>query len=174
MITDNVKHIDAYLGISENLNAAIDFIKNTDLTNLPLGKTDIRKDVWVVRVSLETKKREDDVFEAHRNYIDIHLPIIGRERIDTANTSSLEGYKEYRVEDDCEFLRGAPNGSLILEEEDLQQAFRNAAKAAQIGAESTKNMKPVHGRSAYYKNKDTSYLDGGAVAASIIFSALAF
>ena len=116
MITDNVKHIDAYLGISENLNAAIDFINNTDLTNLPLGKTDIRKDVWVVRVSLETKKREDDVFEAHRNYIDIHLPIIGRERIDTANTSSLEGYKEYRVEDDCEFLRGAPNGSLILED----------------------------------------------------------
>ena len=29
---------------------------------------------------------------------------------------SLEGYKEYRVEDDCEFLRGAPNGSLILED----------------------------------------------------------
>ena len=64
--------------------------------------------------------------------------------------------------------------SAAINQEDLQQAFRNAAKAAQIGAESTKNMKPVHGRSAYYKNKDTSYLDGGAVAASIIFSALAF
>lgn len=143
MITDNVKNIDSYCGISKNLDAAIDFIKKADLTNLPLGKTDIRKDVWVVRVSLETKEREDDVFEAHRNYIDIHLPIIGRERIDTANKSSLEWHKKYSEADDCEFLRGVPNGSLILEDGQFAICFPQDAHVGGLCVENKEHLEKL-------------------------------
>lgn len=48
-----------------------------------------------------------------------------------------------------------------------------AAQAARAGAEETKNMRPVHGRAAYYGEKSIGHLDGGAVAGALIFEAIA-
>ena len=47
-----------------------------------------------------------------------------------------------------------------------------AAKAAAAGAEATKQMKPVHGRAAYYGEKCLGNPDGGAVVGQLIFEAL--
>ena len=47
-----------------------------------------------------------------------------------------------------------------------------AAKAAATGAEATKQMKPVHGRAAYYGEKCLGNPDGGAVVGQLIFEAL--
>ncbi|WP_024346810.1 dihydroxyacetone kinase subunit L [Lacrimispora indolis] len=61
-----------------------------------------------------------------------------------------------------------------LEEEngDLYKAMKEAARIAAVGAEATKQMKPVHGRAAYYGEKSLGYLDGGAVVGKLIFEAL--
>lgn len=61
-----------------------------------------------------------------------------------------------------------------LEEEngDLYKAMKEAARIAAVGAEATKQMKPVHGRAAYYGEKSLGYLDGGAVVGRLIFEAL--
>ncbi len=61
-----------------------------------------------------------------------------------------------------------------LEEEngDLYKALKEAARIAAVGAEATKQMKPVHGRAAYYGEKSLGYLDGGAVVGRLIFEAL--
>lgn len=61
-----------------------------------------------------------------------------------------------------------------LEEEngDLYKALKEAARIAAVGAEATKQMKPVHGRAAYYGEKSLGYLDGGAVVGKLIFEAL--
>ncbi len=40
------------------------------------------------------------------------------------------------------------------------------------GAEATKQMKPVHGRAAYYGEKCLGNPDGGAVVGQLIFEAL--
>ncbi|WP_320938141.1 DAK2 domain-containing protein [Enterocloster lavalensis] len=47
-----------------------------------------------------------------------------------------------------------------------------ATKAAATGAEATKQMKPVHGRAAYYGEKCLGNPDGGAVVGQLIFEAL--
>ena len=47
-----------------------------------------------------------------------------------------------------------------------------AADAAKAGAESTKDMMPKHGRAAYYGEKGVGLVDGGAVAAALIFEAI--
>ena len=47
-----------------------------------------------------------------------------------------------------------------------------AEKAAQ-GSESTKEMKSVHGRAAYYAEQSIGILDGGSVVGKLIFEALA-
>lgn len=56
---------------------------------------------------------------------------------------------------------------------DPSEAWRAAAQAAAAGAESTKAMKPVHGRAAYYGEKSLGHFDGGAVVGQLIFEALA-
>lgn len=51
-------------------------------------------------------------------------------------------------------------------------ALKAAMDASREGAESTKQMRPVHGRAAYYGDKSIGMIDGGAVAGSLIFEAL--
>lgn len=57
--------------------------------------------------------------------------------------------------------------------DDKIEAFTMAADAAQIGCETTKNMKAVWGRAACYGTESIGMLDGGAVVGSLIFKALA-
>ena len=60
----------------------------------------------------------------------------------------------------------------IAEGGTMDIALKNAAKAAAEGAEATKQMKPVHGRAAYYGEKSLGHMDGGAAVGQLIFDAL--
>lgn len=51
-------------------------------------------------------------------------------------------------------------------------SLKEAAAAAAAGAESTKDMLPVHGRAAYYGEKGLGLIDGGAVAGKLMIEAL--
>lgn len=51
-------------------------------------------------------------------------------------------------------------------------ALKAAADASREGAESTKQMRSVHGRAAYYGDKSIGLIDGGAVVGSLIFEAI--
>lgn len=55
---------------------------------------------------------------------------------------------------------------------DIREAFSAAAKAAASGCEDTKEMLPVHGRSAYYGEKLLGFTDGGAEVGKLIFAVL--
>jgi dihydroxyacetone kinase len=57
-------------------------------------------------------------------------------------------------------------------DEGTEIALKAAMDASRVGAESTKQMKPVHGRAAYYGDKSIGMVDGGSVAGSLIFEAL--
>lgn len=52
------------------------------------------------------------------------------------------------------------------------EAIRVGRKAAEQGCESTKNMKAVWGRAAYYGNNSIGLLDGGAAAGALIFKGI--
>ena len=54
----------------------------------------------------------------------------------------------------------------------VKEAFDCAAKAAEQGSESTKNMRSVHGRAAYYGDKSIGVLDGGSVVGKLIFQGI--
>ncbi len=56
---------------------------------------------------------------------------------------------------------------------DSKQAFAVALDAAREGAESTKMMRSVHGRAAYYGDKSIGLLDGGSEVGRLIFEAIA-
>lgn len=50
-----------------------------------------------------------------------------------------------------------------------EEAYREAFLSAGRGSEKTREMKPVHGRAAYYGEKSIGMLDGGSVVGRIIF-----
>lgn len=56
---------------------------------------------------------------------------------------------------------------------DANAALRSALEAAEAGMESTKSMRSVHGRSAYYGDKSIGLIDAGAVVGKLIFEGLA-
>lgn len=56
---------------------------------------------------------------------------------------------------------------------DERTAFARAFAAASDGAESTRGMRAVHGRAAYYGEKSVGILDGGSMVGKLIFEALA-
>lgn len=53
------------------------------------------------------------------------------------------------------------------------ERLKAAAKAAAEGSESTKQMRSVHGRAAYYGDKSIGVLDGGSVVGRLIFEGIA-
>ena len=55
---------------------------------------------------------------------------------------------------------------------DGKAAWAKAAQAAAEGSESTKGMKSVHGRAAYYGEKSLGVLDGGSVVGKLIFDGI--
>ena len=60
----------------------------------------------------------------------------------------------------------------LSSDEQTAAAFKKAAEAAAAGSESTKEMRSVHGRAAYYGDKSIGVLDGGSVAGKLIFEGL--
>lgn len=80
MILDSIKNLKNYEGLHPNFKKAIDFILNSDLQNLPLGRNEICGDEIFANV-MEAKPRgkEEIPLEVHRKYIDIQIPISGDE-----------------------------------------------------------------------------------------------
>lgn len=56
---------------------------------------------------------------------------------------------------------------------DVGERLKAAAKAAAEGSESTRQMRSVHGRAAYYGDKSIGVLDGGSVVGRLIFEGIA-
>lgn len=57
-------------------------------------------------------------------------------------------------------------------DENVEEAFRLAAIAAEEGSERTRDMLSVHGRAAYYGDKSLGVLDGGSVVGKLIFKGI--
>lgn len=95
MIYDEVKNIERYRGMSVWLDKAIDFLMNTDLDALPLGRTEISgSHVFTNVMEAQAGDEETNQFEIHRKYMDIQIDLEGTEIIQTglAPVGVLEPY----------------------------------------------------------------------------------
>ena len=81
------------------LHKAIDYINSHDLKTLPTGKTVIDDDIYINVMEVETKA--ENIYEAHRDYIDIHCMIDGEEAIAIAPVEEMEVTEDYNKENDC-------------------------------------------------------------------------
>ena len=82
MIYDTLENLSLYKGIHRNLDYALDFLENIDLSELPLGITEINGDqVYANVMEANLKEATELSYEFHKKYADIQLDIIGEEKI---------------------------------------------------------------------------------------------
>ena len=80
MIYDTLNNLPNYLGMSENLDAVIEFVMARDINNLPAGKTRIDGDKAVVTVSTVTPQTSDKaLFQRRDDHLTLETDLEGSE-----------------------------------------------------------------------------------------------
>lgn len=109
MIYDKISNLKNYLGLSENIDKVISFILKVDIKRLAQGKTVIDNDnVYVNHFSYMTKdKSENELFENHDEYIDLHLVLSGNEYIGVSYIDKLKMDIVIKEEDSTMYIGNA-------------------------------------------------------------------
>ena len=103
-----------YLGLSENLDLALEHITEEFLSSLGDERVDIIPgQLWCTKFSYETISEEESFFEAHEKFLDIHIMLDGFERVEIASPAGLEQF-DSQEENDFFAYRGNGEYSLIL------------------------------------------------------------
>lgn len=107
MIIGKIKDLPRYKGLNQNLDKAINFISNHNLSALPLGKTEISgDDVFINRFDYYGEEISNTLLEGHQNYLDIHLVLSGCEYLGYADKSDLMIKTAYNEETDFVEFKG--------------------------------------------------------------------
>ena len=107
MILDKLENAELYSCISENLKKGFDFLKNTNLPALEIGKYEIDgKNVFALVSEYDSKAHQDCRLEAHQVYADIQYIVSGREAIGFASLNGQTVTAEYLPEKDIVFFSG--------------------------------------------------------------------
>lgn len=117
MIFANIKNLNDYAYLDEKIKKCFTYYRSNDLNSFNPGSYEIEgKDIFVNIVEYETK--EDSFWEAHKDYIDLHLMLDGEEKI---KLNFIENMKlgSYSKEEDYQALEGDSNSSVILKKEDF-------------------------------------------------------
>ncbi len=108
MIVTDLEHIEEQLRMTPELKKAVDFLKRTDLSRLPDGRTEIDGDrVFALTQRYETVNDAILKFEHHQKYIDIQVIVSGVEVIGWTDAGRLEVTKPYDKEKDVCFGKAA-------------------------------------------------------------------
>jgi len=114
MILDKLENAELYSCISENLKKGFDFLKNTNLSALEIGKHEIDgKTVFALVSEYDSKKHEDCRLEAHQAYADIQYIVSGREAIGFAPLNGQIVTSEYNPEKDIVFFSGETTQMIV-------------------------------------------------------------
>lgn len=141
MIFGNVKHEKTYSKIEEDILKCIDYVKSNSLISHEKGTYEIDgKNLFVNIVEYETSEREDRFWEAHKQYIDVHIMLDGCERIDINFIENLE-QKEYQEKDDFLPLDGEANGYVELRKDDFLVCYPEDAHMTAIKVNENQKIK---------------------------------
>ncbi len=114
MVYDILENIEQYTGLFENLDRAIEYLAETDLEALPLGRTDIAgDDIYLNVVELTARPSDEAEFETHSEYMDIHIDLEGVELFEIA-LGELEETRAYDEESDIAFYKADLSCACVL------------------------------------------------------------
>lgn len=119
MIFGNVKNLDEYIYLEEQIKECFEYAKNHDLAGFEKGSHEIDGErLFVNIVEYTTTEAENRFWEAHKNYLDVHLMLHGEEQIDLNFIQNMDA-KEFVEKDDFLPMDGDKNSSVILRDGDF-------------------------------------------------------
>lgn len=141
MIFGNVQNLKEYLCMEDGIFECFNYAKENNLSAYDRGCHEIdAKRIFVNIAEYETVKPEDRFWEAHREYLDVHLMLEGTERIDLNFIQNMD-VKEYAAKDDFLQMDGEKNGSVILKPGDFLVCYPTDAHRTAIAVDKQENIK---------------------------------
>ncbi|WP_027631875.1 YhcH/YjgK/YiaL family protein [Clostridium hydrogeniformans] len=132
MIFGNKNNIKEFNYLEENIKKCFEYANNNDLINYDKGSYEIEgKDIFLNIVEYETVTPEERFWEAHRNYLDLHLMLNGKEQIDINFINNME-QKDFVEKDDFLPLEGEKNSNVILNQGDFLICYPSDAHRTAI------------------------------------------
>ena len=119
MIFGNIHNLKEFPFLEEQIKECFTYAKEHDLASYEKGSHAIDGDrLFVNIVEYTTTIPEKRFWEAHKNYLDIHVMIHGTEQIDLNFIQNME-VKEFVEKDDFLPMDGEKNSSVILRDGDF-------------------------------------------------------
>lgn len=101
MILDKIENAKLYQGIHQGIDQALEYIKSTDFSDLPMGKHEIDGEaLFVILKENPTKKIDSNLLESHLRYIDVQYVVQGVEQMGVTMHSDQKPKKAYDTTDD--------------------------------------------------------------------------
>ena len=139
MIFGNINQLEEFPYLEEAVKECFEYAKNNDILSYEKGCHEIDGDrLFVIVVEYTTTTPEERFWEAHKNYLDIHVMLKGTEQIDLNFIQNME-LKEFVEKDDFLPMDGEKNASVILGEGDFLICYPSDGHrtAVQVGEPET-------------------------------------
>ena len=143
MIYAKNKDALSYLGIHPNLDMALRHITEEYLPTIGYDRVELKgSDVYATRFTYETLPDEECFFEAHKNYLDIHMMLSGSERVEIAPPEALAEFDRVEANDFYAY-RGEGHYKLTLSPGDFLVVFPGDAHKIKMQADGPETVTKV-------------------------------
>ena len=127
MIFGNIQNLKEYAFLEDAVKECFDYAGSHDLKAYEKGSHEIDgKRLFVNIVEYQTVEAEKRFWEAHREYLDIHLMLEGSERVEIAPPAELTEFDRMEANDFYAY-RGEGQYKLVLSPGDFLVVFPNDA-----------------------------------------------
>ena len=110
MIVSNLQNSSRIEPLHPLFKQLFDYVKSHDLLHTPCGRIELDGDsLFINNVNPTCVKEAEQVLEVHRDYIDIHILLEGKERIGWKAIEDVNQLKQaYQKEGDCALYSDVP------------------------------------------------------------------
>lgn len=106
MIVDSLNNSKLYENLHNDFQKVFEVLKEISQGKINDKTVLVENSVWINPPSEVKETTQPKVFEAHKDYIDIHYIISGEEEFGYSNIDRLKSVKEYDAVSDYELLDG--------------------------------------------------------------------
>jgi len=137
MILDKIENADLYYDSVPGLERFMQFYNDNDLDNFPAGKIRLDGDDLFINVNdIRLRQSKDCPLEAHRDYIDIQVPMSGNEIMGWRSLADCERQTaEYDEGKDMELYSDDSTAEFVVPVGHFAVFFPTDAHRPGIGAE---------------------------------------
>ena len=135
MIVSNLQNSERIESLHPLFKQLFDYVKTHDLLHTECGKIElVGNDLFINNVNPTCVSESDQVLEVHRDYIDVHILLEGKERIGWKALEDVNLLKQsYQKESDCALYSDKPTSFIDLQPGQFLIVFPEDPHAPVIG-----------------------------------------